>query len=86
MTKYHTIEGIMGPNSLMVVYVDPLGKPDMEISANWLRTSEPSGRVKLWPSGLNAHAVLSLVSSGHLQNGLHQNTSANPESCCWVGV
>ena len=23
--KYHTIEGIMGPNSLMVVYVDPLG-------------------------------------------------------------
>ena len=22
---YHTIEGIMGPNSLMVVYVDPLG-------------------------------------------------------------
>ena len=24
-SKYHTIEGIMGPNSLMVVYVDPLG-------------------------------------------------------------
>ena len=24
--KYHTIEGIMGPNSLMVVYVDPLRK------------------------------------------------------------
>ena len=23
--KYHTIEEIMGPNSLMVVYVDPLG-------------------------------------------------------------
>ena len=23
--KYHTIEGIMGPNSRMVVYVDPLG-------------------------------------------------------------
>ena len=23
--KYHTIEGIMGPNSLMDVYVDPLG-------------------------------------------------------------
>ena len=22
--KYHTIEGIMGPTSLMVVYVDPL--------------------------------------------------------------
>ena len=24
--KYHTVEGIMGPNSLMVVYVDPLGQ------------------------------------------------------------
>ena len=24
--KYHTIEGIVGPNSLTVVYVDPLGK------------------------------------------------------------
>ena len=23
--RYHTIEGNMGPNSLMVVYVDPLG-------------------------------------------------------------
>ena len=23
--KYHSIEGVMGPNSLMVVYVDPLG-------------------------------------------------------------
>ena len=23
--KYHTIEGIMGPNSLMAVYVNPLG-------------------------------------------------------------
>ena len=23
--KYRTIEGILGPNSLMVVYVDPLG-------------------------------------------------------------
>ena len=23
--KCHTIEGIMGPNSLLVVYVDPLG-------------------------------------------------------------
>ena len=23
--KYHTMEGILGPNSLMVVYVDPLG-------------------------------------------------------------
>ena len=25
--KFHTIEGIMGPNSLMVVCVDPLGMP-----------------------------------------------------------
>ena len=24
-SKYHTIEGIMSPNTLMVVYVDPLG-------------------------------------------------------------
>ena len=23
--KYHTIPGIMGPSSLMVVYLDPLG-------------------------------------------------------------
>ena len=25
--KYHTTDGIMGPNSPMVVYVDPLGNP-----------------------------------------------------------
>ena len=28
--KYHTIEGIMGPNFLMVVYVDPLGLEVLE--------------------------------------------------------
>ena len=27
--KYHTIEGIMGPHSLMVLYVDPLGEVDI---------------------------------------------------------
>ena len=30
LSKCHTIEGIMGPNSLMVVYVDPLGYYQIE--------------------------------------------------------
>ena len=40
-TKYHTIEGIMGPNSFKVVYVDPLG--NVEIGSNTTDKTHENG-------------------------------------------